>query len=204
VSLIINALKKAQEKQNISSPANSILTPKKSVRQRYLLDILIIIVLAIIIGAIISTVFIKISTTNKEIPAKEKPASTKEEPQPSLVDTSKEALDKFKETFSDSSTKIKSIFQETTKSQVDSKKQKAAEKIKTAPTQPAPAPITNKKTLEKLSLSGIMWDKESPLAIINNKILKPGDYIGNAKITKIEKNSVTIAVADQEYKLSLE
>ncbi|MFQ5452561.1 MAG: hypothetical protein ACE5D6_00030 [Candidatus Zixiibacteriota bacterium] len=41
-------------------------------------------------------------------------------------------------------------------------------------------------------LSGILFNSDSPIAIINNKPVKIGDKIGNAKVITIDKKSVIL------------
>ncbi|MEK7774613.1 MAG: hypothetical protein AAB305_01865 [Candidatus Zixiibacteriota bacterium] len=42
------------------------------------------------------------------------------------------------------------------------------------------------------NLSGIVYSPTDPLAIINGKMVRVGDAVDNAKVTKIEKKNVTL------------
>jgi len=66
-------------------------------------------------------------------------------------------------------------------------------KVYTVPKAP-PKPYT---------LSGIVFDKASPYAVINDTILKKGDCIGAAELISIEKNKVTLLSGDKEITLKL-
>lgn len=44
-----------------------------------------------------------------------------------------------------------------------------------------------------LHISGIVWDPQTPLAIINNMILKEGEKVENAMVLKISKDSVVLS-----------
>lgn len=44
-----------------------------------------------------------------------------------------------------------------------------------------------------LQLSGIVWNSQTPLAIINNVLLKEGEQVADAMVLKISKDSVVLA-----------
>jgi predicted HAD superfamily phosphohydrolase len=52
-----------------------------------------------------------------------------------------------------------------------------------------------------LSIQGLVWGGVLPEAIINNKIVKVGDTIENARIIDINKEGVTIFFNGQQYTL---
>jgi len=77
-------------------------------------------------------------------------------------------------------------------------------RIKTAPAKPAPAPTlareinpTRQKIYDTLDLKGIMDMEGERIALINNEILKAGDYINGAKVTRISKNTVELLFKDK-------
>lgn len=55
----------------------------------------------------------------------------------------------------------------------------------------------------ELSLDGIVWDEESPYAIINDEIVKVGDEIAGNKVIDIKVDSVTLSDGSREYELKL-
>lgn len=55
-----------------------------------------------------------------------------------------------------------------------------------------------------LSLTGIIWDKRKPLAVINGKMLGIGDTIKGAKVKKINKESVLLRKHGTNYTLEFE
>ncbi len=54
------------------------------------------------------------------------------------------------------------------------------------------------------TLSGILWSKEHPLAIINEAIVKVGDKIGVSTVMDIRQDSVIISDGVKETELRLE
>ncbi len=55
----------------------------------------------------------------------------------------------------------------------------------------------------ELYLSGIMYTEESPRAIVNDRIVEPGDSVSGAKVKKINPKSVVLEFIDTEITLSL-
>jgi len=55
--------------------------------------------------------------------------------------------------------------------------------------------------LPELKVSGIFWGAEFPQAIINGIIVKSGDIIADATITKIEPEGVTVNFNRRDYLL---
>lgn len=69
-------------------------------------------------------------------------------------------------------------------------------------------PLREKKmsTLAKTSdfnLSGILYDKEKPLAIINERIVGEGALINGAELLEIQPNYVRLSFKEKEFKLKL-
>lgn len=58
------------------------------------------------------------------------------------------------------------------------------------------------KPFPTFSIQGIIWGGQFPQAIINNKIVKAGDVIEEAKIIGIEKDGVDFLFYGSEYKVS--
>lgn len=54
-----------------------------------------------------------------------------------------------------------------------------------------------------LSLSGIVSSEEGSLAIINDRIVRIGDTIGEAKLLTINDNFVELSIADKKFILNL-
>lgn len=59
-------------------------------------------------------------------------------------------------------------------------------------------------SLSKLKLSGIIMDRNSPKAIINDAIVRVGDMVGGAKVVRITKQSVILMCDGRELALELE
>ena len=56
------------------------------------------------------------------------------------------------------------------------------------------SPIISEKSLQTgISLTGILWDKEKPLAIINGKVVKKGQWVGNKTIMDIRQDRVILS-----------
>lgn len=53
-------------------------------------------------------------------------------------------------------------------------------------------------------LNGIMWDKEKPLAIINDIIVKVGDRIGLNLVVDIKQDKVILNDGTRDFELRLE
>ncbi|MFH1354972.1 MAG: hypothetical protein ABIH19_02355 [Candidatus Omnitrophota bacterium] len=61
-------------------------------------------------------------------------------------------------------------------------------------------------SVEKTSgveLSGIIWDEETPMAVINDKILLVGESIGQNTVLSIEKEKVTLSDGSKNTELRL-
>lgn len=54
-----------------------------------------------------------------------------------------------------------------------------------------------------ISVGGIIWDDEMPLAMINNEIHKIGDIVNNLTITQITSESVTFGYADLTHTITI-
>ena len=54
-----------------------------------------------------------------------------------------------------------------------------------------------------LVLNGIVWDDQSPIAIINDEVRMVGDTIQERKIVKITRTEVFLKEGNAEYSLTL-
>lgn len=57
---------------------------------------------------------------------------------------------------------------------------------------------------QPLKLNGIMFDPSSPLALINDKVIKVGDIVSGAKVLAITENKVIVSLGGKEIILSLD
>lgn len=69
------------------------------------------------------------------------------------------------------------------------------------PISAAPQPV-EKIPLPPLTVSGIVWGGVFPQAIINDRVVKPGDNIGEVNIVAISKDGITVSFANRIYNLS--
>lgn len=58
------------------------------------------------------------------------------------------------------------------------------------------------KSLPAYTIQGVIWGTELPLAIINNKVLKIGDMLDEAKIENIDKNGVVVSLKGNLFTLN--
>ncbi|MFA5062666.1 MAG: hypothetical protein WC578_01150 [Candidatus Omnitrophota bacterium] len=58
------------------------------------------------------------------------------------------------------------------------------------------------RPLPEMKVQGLLWGGAFPQAIINNKVVKTGDMIGEVKVAEISKEGVTVIFSNMEYKLS--
>ena len=59
-----------------------------------------------------------------------------------------------------------------------------------------------KTNLSELSVQGIVWGGAFPQAIINNKVVKVGDTIKDARVIDISKDGVTVFLGGRQYNLN--
>lgn len=60
-----------------------------------------------------------------------------------------------------------------------------------------------KEELDSMNLSGIIWDPEGSLALINGKEVKVGDMVGSFKVKRIEKDRVILSFEGKDFLLIL-
>lgn len=77
---------------------------------------------------------------------------------------------------------------------------KARPSPRTDPTVNAPAPTK----LPNMWLSGIIWDAQSPIAMIDGLDFRVGDRIKGARIVEIKMDSVVLSFASKEYVLTVD
>jgi len=67
------------------------------------------------------------------------------------------------------------------------------------------APIVSEKALKTgVDLTGILWDKDKPLAIIDGEIVKKGARVGNKTVEDIKKDGVILSDGQILTELKLE
>ncbi len=59
-------------------------------------------------------------------------------------------------------------------------------------------------TLPNMWLSGIIWDEQSPIAMIDGLDCRVGDRVRGARIVKIRMDSVVLSFASKEYVLTVD
>ncbi|MFH0762303.1 MAG: hypothetical protein V1925_00205 [Candidatus Omnitrophota bacterium] len=62
---------------------------------------------------------------------------------------------------------------------------------------------TSSVQADQIALSGILWDKDKPLAIINNKVVKTGDKAGGCRVVEIKEESVVLNDGARDFELKL-
>lgn len=55
----------------------------------------------------------------------------------------------------------------------------------------------------EIKLSGILWNGKEYFAIINDEVLKKGQYVGKVKVAEIEKDRVIVEYAGQNFVIPL-
>ena len=60
---------------------------------------------------------------------------------------------------------------------------------------------TKSITLPSLVIQGVVWGSETPQAIINNKVVKPGDTIENVHIVDITKKGIDVMFEGRQFNL---
>ncbi|MBU1006983.1 MAG: hypothetical protein KKH08_05265 [Candidatus Omnitrophica bacterium] len=65
------------------------------------------------------------------------------------------------------------------------------------------ANLSDGSGLEEMVLNGIMWDTDSPYAIINSDVVKPGDMLGGMKVAEINEKNVILEENGKRHTLTL-
>lgn len=80
-------------------------------------------------------------------------------------------------------------------------------KVVTPPPPPPPKPrveaVVDTSFLKEIKISGLVWNTDTPQAIINGKVVKVGDEIKGSKITSIRKDGVELTFKGLKYFLSI-
>jgi len=76
-------------------------------------------------------------------------------------------------------------------------------KVRRDPFVAGPAEQVEEVSVSGLTLSAIIWDKDNPIAIINEKISKIGDKIGTNKIVEIKQDRVILNDGTKDFELKL-
>ena len=77
-------------------------------------------------------------------------------------------------------------------------------KIKTSPTPEGPAPAPAPVTLPNMWFSGIIWDEQNPIVMIDGLDYRVGDRVKGARIVEIRVDSVVLSFASKEYVLTVD
>ena len=64
--------------------------------------------------------------------------------------------------------------------------------------------ISHKVTIGGLIIKGIIYSKESPVAIINDLVLREGESVGGYTVVRIEEKKVILKNNNKEFILNLE
>lgn len=67
--------------------------------------------------------------------------------------------------------------------------------------QAGPASAAPKVPLPKFTIQGIVWGGEVPQAIVDNKVVKPGDSIDNVHIVDINREGIDVFFNGAQYTL---
>lgn len=59
------------------------------------------------------------------------------------------------------------------------------------------------KPLPAFSVQGIFWGGRFPQAIVNNKVIREGDIIEEAKVVRISRDSIKVLFANREFSLAM-
>lgn len=57
---------------------------------------------------------------------------------------------------------------------------------------------------EALVLRGILWDPKSPLAIVNDRVVSPGEEIGRWHVVEIQKDRVILSDGSSTREISVQ
>ncbi len=67
------------------------------------------------------------------------------------------------------------------------------------------APIINERNMQSgFALTGILWDKLKPLAIIDGEVVKKGDRVGSKVIVDIKRDRVILSDGQEFFEIRLE
>ena len=67
------------------------------------------------------------------------------------------------------------------------------------------APIISEKNMQSgFALTGILWDKIKPLAIIDGDVVKKGGRVGNKVVVEIKRDRVILSEGQELFEIKLE
>ncbi len=69
--------------------------------------------------------------------------------------------------------------------------------------QPKEKPALTAKPVSGFNLTGIVYENEGAMAIINERIVVPGDLVDGARVLEIQPNSVKLSLGGKELQLNL-
>ena len=67
---------------------------------------------------------------------------------------------------------------------------------------PVEEEVVEKKPLPQLTIQGLIWGGNFPQAIVNNKVLRVGDSIEDARIVDINRDGLVLYFEGQQYNLT--
>jgi hypothetical protein len=53
--------------------------------------------------------------------------------------------------------------------------------------------IPDNSAEQEIQLQGILWDPQAPTAILNNRVVSPGDSLGRWEVVEIQKTQVVLS-----------
>jgi hypothetical protein len=66
-------------------------------------------------------------------------------------------------------------------------------------------PIVSEKALQSgVDLTGILWDKDKPLAIIDGNVVKKGNRVGNKEVVDIKRDGIILSDGQELFEIKLE
>lgn len=220
MSLIINALKKAEDGGDDSYKPKPIKEEKGSVRKsgKYSLksDIFFIAVLASVIGVCVSFFMLKFVDMKKGKPVKKEVAVVAPAPEKKEVtfsvnisDVTKKAsgyVDTIAVAVTGEPAKVKEISLPVAKKEVAPAVTKEVKKepVKVS----APASLPKEKPVYYKSgdytLNGIMYDDRKPMALINNRMVVEGKVMGALRVLRITEEEVFVEINGKKYILMMD
>ena len=67
------------------------------------------------------------------------------------------------------------------------------------------APLVSEKNMQSgFALTGILWDKIKPLAIIDGEVVKKGSRVGNKMVVDIKRDRVILSDGQELFEIKLE
>ncbi len=54
-----------------------------------------------------------------------------------------------------------------------------------------------------IQVTGIAWDRDQPMAVVNSRVVRAGDMVGDAKVVRIAPGHIVVRVGEQELAYGL-